>query len=255
MSLPCREPIRILLVHDPDRPSLPSIGSVPDLDLDAAPDAATARGLFHRHPYQAILVAPDFLGGDAPSLIRYFKNETPAHAHQRPPVIALVRHSQDREDALAAGADDLLDASTSVDHLTAFLAPWVSRFPPTQPVALPPTTAAPPTPARFDPDELIDRMMGNPDLARRVARMFLDDTPLQLAALAQALDSRDPAEARRIAHSVRGAAGNVTADSVQDLASQIENLGHDLDTAAQLFPLLAATFDQLQPTLKEFCDS
>ena len=110
---------------------------------------------------------------------------------------------------------------------------------------------------QFDADDLIDRLMGNEDLAKRVAGAFLDSMPQMLTALANGINSFDAEATRLAAHSIKGVAANVGTDGVRDLASKLESLGANgsLASAAEILPELAATFQSLKPVIQRFCDS
>jgi len=108
----------------------------------------------------------------------------------------------------------------------------------------------------FDAGAFVDRVSGNEKLARRVAGRFLEDMPGQLAALAQALDAADGETARRAAHSVKGAAANVSAEQVRKVAAKLEELSRagDFESANRLLRELDASFEQARPLMEAFCD-
>jgi HPt (histidine-containing phosphotransfer) domain-containing protein len=108
---------------------------------------------------------------------------------------------------------------------------------------------------QFDAEDLIDRMMGNEELARRIVGVFLEDVPLQLLALQQALATHDATASSRIAHSIRGAASNAGGESLVELARGIEQASNEgqFDQVSELVPQLEDRFVQLKPLLEEFC--
>lgn len=75
--------------------------------------------------------------------------------------------------------------------------------------------------SRLDAQDLLRRLGGNPQIAHLVIATFRADAPLQLAALAAALPTR-PAEALRLAHSLKGAARNVGALLLGEVAAAAE---------------------------------
>jgi HPt (histidine-containing phosphotransfer) domain-containing protein len=116
-----------------------------------------------------------------------------------------------------------------------------------------------PTPiatADFNEEDLLERLMGNEGLARRVAAKFVDDTPKQLAALADAVSRADAVTVRCVAHGIKGSAANVGGMPLSDIASKLERLGEtgDLEPAAAILPDLSAGFDRLKSRLERFCD-
>ena len=108
----------------------------------------------------------------------------------------------------------------------------------------------------FDDADLLERVMGNEDLARRVAARFVDDMPKQLAALAAAVARADARTTRCVAHGIKGAAANVGGMPLSDIASKLERLGEagDLESAARVLPDLSFGFDELKSWLQRFCD-
>lgn len=110
-------------------------------------------------------------------------------------------------------------------------------------------------PVAFDPDELIDRMMGNEILAKRVVEVFLEDAPRQLIALHDALVAQDPERSSRIAHSIRGAAASAGGDALVSLAQGIEraSLEGQFEEVMRMLPVLEDRFTRLRPVLERFC--
>lgn len=129
---------------------------------------------------------------------------------------------------------------------------------PTAAVAVP--RAEPPRPEMaqaFDSADLLERMMGNEDLARRVVRRFLSDAPRQLAALAEAVSQSDAEAARLAAHSLKGAAANVGGTQVSSTAKRVEMMGKagDLTGASDLLPELAAQCGDFRAAAEKFWDA
>lgn len=106
----------------------------------------------------------------------------------------------------------------------------------------------------FDADDLIDRMMGNEVLAKRLVGVFLEDAPRQLLALSEALSREDSTSSSRIAHSIRGAASNAGGEALVELAKTIEHdcKSGNLQQARKMVPQLEDRFARLRPKLEEF---
>ena len=107
----------------------------------------------------------------------------------------------------------------------------------------------------FDEEDLLDRLMGDDALARRVVECFLIDIPGQLASLADALKNADSKDTRFKAHSIKGAAANAGLIEVQSQAERLERLGEqgDLCTAREVLPRLLNEVAQASPILRDFC--
>ena len=79
---------------------------------------------------------------------------------------------------------------------------------------------------------------GEPDLVVELVSLFLRDTPERLRGLQER--PLDPAQTVRIAHAVKGSAGNLGASHLQDLAGRLEQSGHRGQADAQLDELADA---------------
>jgi HPt (histidine-containing phosphotransfer) domain-containing protein len=85
---------------------------------------------------------------------------------------------------------------------------------------------------------------GEPDLVVELVTLFLRDTPDRLRELSgRPLEGRPAA---RVAHSVKGSAGNLGATALQALASQLEQAGLRGDSADALAALADAMADEFQ---------
>lgn len=112
------------------------------------------------------------------------------------------------------------------------------------------TLALPP----FDAEGFLDRMMGNEELAQKVMRLFLDDTPRLLSALSDAATTGDAGEAMRLAHSIKGSAMNVGADALVECAALLEARCRDgvPPGIPNQIARLERQFAALRPTLEAF---
>jgi PAS domain S-box-containing protein len=163
------------------------------------------------------------LGGlDATMAIRLRERTTGAHLR----IVAMTAHAltSDRERCLAAGMDGYL--SKPIDPLVLFAAVEQDgdggRLP-----------AAVPRPLTFDADELRRRVSGDNQLMTDVIRVFLEDLPVRLAAIRDAVTARDAVGLRAAAHALKGAAANLSAGGLVEAASVLERLGAEsrLDAA------------------------
>lgn len=58
--------------------------------------------------------------------------------------------------------------------------------------------------------------------AREILELFLEDSGPRLETLSRAVDDNDPVVARREAHSLKGAAGNLGAESISRVCAELE---------------------------------
>jgi cyclic di-GMP phosphodiesterase len=85
--------------------------------------------------------------------------------------------------------------------------------------------------------ELLERCMGNLDIAERMLQAFEESFPKELVELEEALKLENVEELARAAHRVRGSSANVAAESMHQAAAKIEELcraGHADEIPAQV---------------------
>lgn len=85
----------------------------------------------------------------------------------------------------------------------------------------------------------LERVDGDEELLREVARLFLDDYPRAVAEIHEAIASGDAKRLEREAHGLKGAAANFGAQPVVSAALELELLGRNGQTAGAE-PMLAA---------------
>ena len=164
------------------------------------------------------------------------------------PIIAMTAHAtiEERQKCLDAGMNGHvskpIDPSSLFDTLERF-APTVKR------PAVPPLEPA--RPAVADVDELPDvpglnaaeglsRVNGNRKLYRKLLRQFSSTKADAARRIASALAENDRALAERLAHTVRGVAGNIGAPAVQNAAAHLEKAIAGSAPAAEIEVLRAS---------------
>jgi CheY-like chemotaxis protein len=170
-------------------------------------------------PFDLVLMdlqMPGMGGLDATVAIRLRERATGRHV----PIIAMTAHamSSDRERCLAAGMDGYL--SKPIDPVLLFAA--VEQCGVGSGVH-----AALVRPVTFDEGALLDRVSGDHALMNTVIGMFLDDLPVRLAAILEAVTRRDADALRTAAHALKGVAANLSAGGLVDAATALERLGTD----------------------------
>lgn len=112
------------------------------------------------------------------------------------------------------------------------------------------------TSSTFDRDGFVERLMGNQPLAKKILRRFVEDMPLQLALLAEAVENHDAKQVRLVAHSIKGAAANVGGLEVREIAWELEQSGSagDLTAAVAALPELSASLERVRPIMEVFCE-
>jgi signal transduction histidine kinase/DNA-binding response OmpR family regulator/HPt (histidine-containing phosphotransfer) domain-containing protein len=146
------------------------------------------------------------------------------------PIIAMTAHAlvEERERCLAVGMNDHVSKPIDPDALFATLARWAKPKPREQ-AAVPQAPANKPVDETALPEiegiDVIDgmrRVAGNQRLYRDLLRQFAAKQGDASAQIAAALQSGDTQLAERIAHTVKGVAGNLGISRVQSAAQDVE---------------------------------
>ncbi|MGE5271234.1 MAG: response regulator [Thiohalocapsa sp.] len=177
------------------------------------------------------------------------------------PIIAMTANAtiEDRERALAAGMNDHVAKPIDPDGLRAALAAWVGGELPAAAdmPASAPSVATPadlPTIAGLDTAAGLRRMMGNAAGYAELLRRFADGHRGDGAAIADLLQRGDRDAADRLAHTLKGLAGNLGAEEVAAAAAAAERALGDKAAAAALLHLdavrgrLAAAIERHLPS-------
>jgi two-component system sensor histidine kinase/response regulator len=144
------------------------------------------------------------------------------------PIIAMTAHAmvEERERCLAAGMVDHITKPIDPPTMLRTLARWVQpqRDAPHVPTAAAPTAADQPLPvlAGLDTAAGLSRAGGKPGLYLRLLQQFHERQADAGDRIAAALAARDAATAERIAHTVRGVAGNLGFGALQQQAQALE---------------------------------
>ena len=170
---------------------------------------------------------------------------------KRIPIIAMTAHALkgDREKCIDAGMNDYIAKPIHPKKLYDVIEKWVNESegvhePEIVHESLPKNDV-------FDKNSFIDRLLGDEDLAKEIIKGFIEDSLRQINTLKEAVDSKDADVIHCHAHSLKGAAANISATVLKELAYQIEIAGQtkDLIKAASLVPKLDEQFEVLRKRL------
>jgi len=201
-------------------------------------------------PYDLVLMdcqMPEMDGYQTTGAIRKMEG-----GDKHTPVIAMTAHAMegDRERCLEAGMDDYIAKPVDPKALADVLDKWLG-----EPGAVRRQAPTGQQPASshvvFDKAGLLRRVMGDEKLAKEIIGVFLEDIPNHIAALKEAVANADAPVVQRVAHTIKGAAANVGALALQELASLVEKAGKDadLDETAALVTKMDEQLDALKTAL------
>ena len=155
------------------------------------------------------------------------------------PIIAMTAHAtvDERQRCLAAGMND--HVAKPIDPAALFEA--VGRF--YEPAADTPAPDPPSSPlpqdtlpviAGLDMNDGLSRVGGNRKLYVKILRQFAEQQGLAADQIADALATGDHSLAERLAHTLKGVAGNIGAAAVQSAAAALERAIRDRSTADEI---------------------
>ena len=255
---PQRTNIRILLAEDNITNQKVALGILGKLGLrvDGVANGREALQALRNIPYDLVLMdvqMPEMDGLEATRAIRAAGDGT---LDRKIPIIAMTAHAMqgDREKCIAAGMDDYIAKPVTPAALAAVIEKWLlildARDTADEPVAV--ANRADTVAPDFDEPRLMQRLMGDMNLARIVVRGFLEDIPKQLVALAGFVNARDVKAAERQAHTIKGAAASVSGESLAKLAATLERAGKagDLATVRGALGDMQNRFTQLKKAME-----
>ena len=104
----------------------------------------------------------------------------------------------------------------------------------------------------FDVDDFMDRVEDDEELACELVEIFLEDAPEKLEMINQGVSNGDAETVEKAAHSLKGAAGNLSAKVVRELALKLETMGKGgtLDGAAELVAQVEGEYEKVRVALE-----
>ena len=236
---------RILVAEDNITNQQVTLGLLKKIDLraDAVANGAEALKALSILPYDLVLMDVQMPVMDGIEATRQVRQLEAASGKDPLPIIAMTAYAMrgDRERFLAAGMNDYVAKPVSLHALAETLSHWLppeaaSADQPALSVSAEPVVEATAQPAAppliFDKDGFMARMLEDEELARRIIACFLTDLPRQIAALRDALQSGDAAGTARAAHTIKGAAANVSGEELHEEAAAIEQAARADNLAA-----------------------
>ena len=107
--------------------------------------------------------------------------------------------------------------------------------------------------AKLDCAVALERLGGDEELLREVARLFLGEYPTLMAEIRNAARKNDHDALQRAAHSMKGSVSNFGADGVYQAAFALERLGRQGDLASinDCIERLDHALETIRPALEE----
>ena len=203
---------------------------------------------------------PEMDGYEATTIIR---SRLSRKINNKVPVIALTANAMqgDRDKCLRAGMDDYLRKPVRPKELDEILTRWLFKTgraegcdPEVNEPAPSGFEAPSPDTKVFNEADLLERLMGDRDLASSVIATFIEDLPKNFEPLEDHIHKNDHVTVSRLAHTIKGAAANIGAARLAESAYLMEAAGRagDMDTAREVLPDFKRHCTQLLQTLKQY---
>ncbi|MCP3676737.1 MAG: response regulator, partial [Deltaproteobacteria bacterium] len=227
--------------------------------VDIAENGQEAIEALEAQPHDLVLMDCHMPVMDGYEATREIRNPTSRVQNHEIPVIAMTANAMmgDRKECLDAGMDDYIAKPINPKSLADMVEKWLSKL--SEPVREESSIQKAPQeePGEDEAEEcfnmtiLIDRMMGDEEMAREILDGYMEDMPNQISSLKEALDESDSSLVQRLAHTIKGASANVGATALQEAALQVERSvkESDLENSALLIPKMDEQFEMLKEAI------
>lgn len=253
---------RILLADDNSTNQQVAQGILRKLGLraDAVANGEEALKALATVPYDLVLMDVQMPEMDGLEATRQIRDRQAAVINHRIPIIAMTAHAMqgDREHCLEAGMNDYVVKPVSPEALAEVLTRWLPVKPLVgqyeKPLGHQEAPIRPATKRKlpvFDRQTMLARLLDDRELAVAVAEGFLSDIPKQFDSLRTFLASGDATGIQRQAHTIKGAAGNVSGEVLRAVAAAMEQEapGGNIAALGERMNELETAFVCLQQTM------
>ncbi len=264
---------RILLAEDNITNQQVALGILMKMGLgaDAVANGVEALSAVSTLPYDLVLMdvqMPEMDGLEATRQIRNLniKHQTSNIKHSSDiPIIAMTAYAtrDDKAKCIKAGMNDFVSKPVTPGALADVLEKWLpeggrtdsgqgavdndhaAEDSPQKKEGLPPV---------FDEAALLDRVMGDKALARKVVNIFVEDMPVQIESLRDRLEAGDVKGVVHQAHTIKGAAANVSGERLRAAAFDIEKAATagDLSSARESMSRIDDEFKALKMEIESW---
>jgi CheY-like chemotaxis protein len=248
-----RRQVRILVAEDNPTNQKVALKTLEKLGYraDAVPNGREAVTALQQVAYDLVLMDCQMPEMDGYAATRAIRSADSAVSNPNVPIIAMTAHAMegDRERCLEAGMNDYVAKPVDPQALAEAVETGLTNGnkthrsdPKAEEGEAEHGPADPGASDRdvFDRSALLERLMGDEELAADILAGFLDDAPQQIGVLREAVDHGDAQRVAGQAHTLKGAAGNIGAFALQQAAAALEAAGKENDLAAARTALQAA---------------
>lgn len=216
--------------------------------VEVAKNGRIALELLEQESYALVLMdiqMPEMDGFEATKRIREKNN------HPRLPIIAMTANalSGDYERCIAAGMDDYITKPLKVNELQSTVRRWIEEK--QEESSLPDMVTSQALPP-VEIEKLRQLTDNDEEFLCELVTLYLEDAPVRLEKLRQAIASASATEIKAEAHGLKGATGNLSANELQNLFAQMERLGanNDLSRTPHLFSEIELEYARVEKYLR-----
>jgi len=192
---------------------------------------------------------PEMDGMEATAAIREREKNSDRHT----PILAMTAHAMrgDKEKYLASGMDGYVSKPIHPAGLFA----EIERCLKASEGSIAMTENLQGTNEQIDRISLLERVEGDQELLTEMIHLFQEDAPKLLAAMRGALQRGDMAVLERSAHSLKGAASNLSAKATAAAALELEKdaKSKDAESAKKSLAAVELAVEHLLPALADLC--
>ena len=223
---------------------------------DAVCDGSEAIQALQSTRYGVVLMDVQMPGMDGYEATRRIRDPQSSVANHDIPIVAMTAHALegDRQRCLDAGMTDYVSKPVRTEELARALARVLSESGAPEPA---PASALATTELSkdevFRKAELLQRVDGDEDIARRIVDRFLEEAPSRIDCLRLALNDHDIQQLEREAHALKGAAATVAACALSEVALRLEKQGKagEWEGADVLVETIVAEFDKTRKLMRQ----
>lgn len=235
--------LRILLVEDSMTNQRVAMGILRRLafEVDVASNGFEAVQALRNNHYHLVLMdilMPEMDGYEATRIIRDPATEGVNH---HIPIIALTAQidAETVTKCMEAGMDDYLAKPLIVQKLKTALSRWENLDSITGEPAMviragveenpnvdPDTNKDLLMKDIYDPDRLMQRLMGNTQIVNEILESYIEEMPALIKEMHRALQEEDTRSVEIASHSIKSASDYITAHRIQQAAKKAEDLAH-----------------------------
>lgn len=249
---------KAILVVDDNRPNQQVAQGMLDrfgFQCDIADNGKEAIDAVVRKQYDLILMdsyMPVMDGCEATRQIRMLEADS-----DKLPIIAMTANNteEEKERCSKAGMVDFISKPLRLEELKKKLEKWLAMEQGSLPTQKPPTLPEAyrnDTAKAYDPNVVQALRESVGEVVNSMIEAFLEDTPVYLQSLKNALANRDAKQVRELAHTIKGSASNFGATLVVQLSRELENASanDDLSGASRLTDALHEAYAILSKVLE-----